>query len=116
MTANERYEKAWDSFLVYLYRNPKAQLTPFLKERHVNHRTMMNWMSEKGYSVLRAKQEIRQAQAVALRDKAEASASSTGMMFVPMEPPAIELLQDNIERSAYSSISSGNTSSPYSDA
>ena len=23
MTANERYEKAWDSFLVYLYRNPK---------------------------------------------------------------------------------------------
>ena len=46
MTANERYEKAWDSFLVYLYRNPKAQLTPFLKERHVNHRTMMNWMSE----------------------------------------------------------------------
>ena len=91
MTANERYEKAWDSFLVYLYRNPKAQLTPFLKERHVNHRTMMNWMSEKGYSVLRAKQEIRQAQEAALREKAEASASSTGMMFVPMEPPAIEL-------------------------
>ena len=49
MTANERYEKAWDSFLVYLNRNPKAQLAPFLKERHVNHRTMMNWMSEKGY-------------------------------------------------------------------
>ena len=41
MTANERYEKAWDSFLVYLNRNSKAQLTPFLKERHVNHRTMM---------------------------------------------------------------------------
>ena len=50
MTANERYEKAWDSFLVYLSRNPKAQLTPFLKERHVNHRTMKNWMCEKGYS------------------------------------------------------------------
>ena len=47
MTANERFEKAWDSFLVYLNRNPKAQLTPFLKERHVNHRTMMNWMCEK---------------------------------------------------------------------
>ncbi|MFR5128309.1 MAG: hypothetical protein ACLTEM_00415 [Segatella copri] len=55
MTANERFEKAWGSFLVYLNRNPKAQLTPFLKERHVNHRTMMNWMCEKGYSVLRAK-------------------------------------------------------------
>ena len=61
MTANERFEKAWGSFLVYLNRNPKAQLTPFLKERHINHRTMMNWMCEKGYSVLRAKQEIRQA-------------------------------------------------------
>lgn len=47
MTANERFEKAWGSFLVYLNRNPKAQLTPFLKERHVNHRTMMNWMCEK---------------------------------------------------------------------
>ena len=51
MTANERFEKAWGSFLVYLNRNPKAQLTPFLKERHINHRTMMNWMCEKGYSV-----------------------------------------------------------------
>ncbi len=47
MTANERFEKAWGSFLVYLNRNPKAQLTPFLKERHINHRTMMNWMCEK---------------------------------------------------------------------
>ena len=35
MTANERFEKAWGSFLVYLNRNPKAQLTPFLKERHI---------------------------------------------------------------------------------
>ena len=61
MTATERFEKAWGSFLVYLNRNPKAQLTPFLKERHINHRTMMNWMCEKGYSVLRAKKEIRQA-------------------------------------------------------
>lgn len=85
MTANERFEKAWGSFLVYLNRNPKAQLTPFLKERHINHRTMMNWMCEKGYSVLRAKQEIRQAQEAARREKAEASTSSTGMMFVPME-------------------------------
>ena len=25
MTANERYERAWDSFLVYLNRNPKAK-------------------------------------------------------------------------------------------
>ena len=91
MIANERYEKAWDSFLVYLNRNPKATLSPFLKERHVNPRTMMNWMSENGYSVLRAKQEIRQAQEAARRERAEASTTSTGMMFVPMEPPTIEL-------------------------
>jgi hypothetical protein len=84
MTANERYEKAWDSFLVYLNRNPKAQLTPFLKERHVNHRTMMNWMCEKGYSVLRTKKEIRQAQEAARREKAEASASSTGIVLYRM--------------------------------
>ena len=31
----------------------------------------MNWMCEKGYSVLRAKQEIRQAQEAARREKAE---------------------------------------------
>ena len=67
MIANERYEKAWNSFLVYLNQNPKATLSPFLKERHVNPRTMMNWMSENGYSVLRAKQEIRQAQEAARR-------------------------------------------------
>ena len=30
---------------------------------------MMNWMCEKGYSVLRAKQEIRQAQEAARREK-----------------------------------------------
>ena len=96
MTANERFEKAWGSFLVYLNRNPKAQLTPFLKERHINHRTMMNWMCEKGYSVLRAKQEIRQAQEAARREKAEASTSSTGMMFVPMEPPTIDLPMEDL--------------------
>ena len=32
MTANERFEKAWGSFLVYLNRNPKAQLTPFFSQ------------------------------------------------------------------------------------
>lgn len=91
MTAVERYEKAWGSFLVYLNRNPKARLAPFLKERHINHRTMQNWMSEKGYSVLRAKMEIRSAQAEARKEKAEATSSTTGMTFVPLEPPAVEL-------------------------
>lgn len=57
---------------------------------------MMNWMCEKGHSVLRAKQEIRQAQEAARREKAEASASSTGMMFVPMEPPTIDLPMEDL--------------------
>ena len=95
MTANERFEKAWDSFLVYLNRNPKAQLTPFLKERHVNHRTMMNWMCEKGYSVLRAKKEIRQAQEAARRECSEAIAKDTGMMFLPMEMPSEPVCPEN---------------------
>ena len=95
MTSNERFEKAWDSFLVYLNRNPKAQLTPFLKERHVNHRTMMNWMCEKGYSVLRAKKEIRQAQEAARRECSEAIAKDTGMMFLPMEMPSEPVCPEN---------------------
>ena len=37
--AEERYEKAWNSFLIYLNHHPKAQLKPFLIERHINHRT-----------------------------------------------------------------------------
>lgn len=50
----------------------------------------------KGYSVLRAKQEIRQAQEAARREKAEASTSSTGMMFVPMESPTIDFPMEDL--------------------
>ena len=96
MTTNERFEKAWNSFLIYLNRNPKAQLTPFLKERHVNHRTMQNWMSEKGYSVLRAKHEIRKVQEAARKERAEASTANTGVMFVPMESPTIDLPMEDL--------------------
>lgn len=96
MTTNERFEKAWNSFLIYLNRNPKAHLTPFLKERHVNHRTMQNWMSEKGYSVLRAKHEIRKVQEAARKERAEASTANTGVMFVPMESPAIDLPMEDL--------------------
>ena len=96
MTTNERFEKAWNSFLIYLNRNPKAHLTPFLKERHVNHRTMQNWMSEKGYSVLRAKHEIREVQEAARKERAEASTANTGVMFVPMESPTIDLPMEDL--------------------
>ena len=96
MTTNERFEKAWNSFLIYLNRNPKSHLTPFLKERHVNHRTMQNWMSEKGYSVLRAKHEIREVQEAARKERAEASTANTGVMFVPMESPTIDLPMEDL--------------------
>lgn len=96
MTANERFEKAWNSFLIYLKRNPKAKLAPFLRERHVDYGTMQNWMCEKGYSVLRAKSEIRAAQKAACKEKAKVSTVNTGMMFVPMEPPTAELPVEDI--------------------
>ena len=96
MTANELFEQPQGPFLDYLNPNPKAQLTPFLKERHIHHRTMMKKKKKKGYSVLRAKQEIRQAPEAARTEKAEASPSSTGMMFVPMEPPTIDLPMEDL--------------------
>ena len=40
MRATERYERAWNAFQIHLNHNPKASLIPFLKERHVNHRSM----------------------------------------------------------------------------
>lgn len=85
MTAEERYEKTWNSFLIYLNHNPKARLTAFCQERHVNSRTMQNWMIEKGYSVLRAKQEVRLAQAEARKQKEEAALMNTDKMFLPVE-------------------------------
>ena len=39
MRATERYERAWNAFQIHLNHNPKASLIPFLKERHVNHRS-----------------------------------------------------------------------------
>lgn len=57
MTANERYEQAWNKYLVLLNRNPKAQLAPFLREEQVYNRGMEKWMYAKGLSVYAAKQE-----------------------------------------------------------
>ena len=88
MRAEERYERAWNAFQIHLNHNPKASLIPFLKERHVNHRMMYRWMSEKGYSVKLAKQQIRLLQAEARKEKSEATAKDTGMMFLPMEMPS----------------------------
>lgn len=42
---------------------------------------MHRWMSEKGYSVRLAKQQIRLLQAEARKDCSEAIAKDTGMMF-----------------------------------
>ena len=57
---------------------------------------MQNWMSEKGYSVLRAKHEIRKVQEAARKERAEASTANTGVMFVPMESPAIDLPMEDL--------------------
>ncbi|MQM46021.1 hypothetical protein [Segatella copri] len=95
MRATERYERAWNAFQIHLNHNPKASLIPFLKERHVNHRSMHRWMSEKGYSVRLAKQQIRLLQTEARKECSEAIAKDTGMMFLPMEMPSEPVCPEN---------------------
>ena len=95
MRATERYERAWNAFQIHLNHNPKASLIPFLKERHVSHRSMHRWMSEKGYSVRLAKQQIRLLQAEARKECSEAIAKDTGMMFLPMEMPSEPICPEN---------------------
>ncbi len=92
---NKRYEKAWDSFLVYLSRNPKAQLTPFLKERHVNHRTMKNWMCKKDIRFACQKGNPPSPGGSPQR-KSRSICIKYCMMFVPMEPPTIDLPMEDL--------------------
>lgn len=86
MTANERYEKAWNAFLVLLNRDSKSRLTHFLREQHVNIRGMQKWMSEKGLSVQSAKLQIRMCQAHAQKESLPPCSETTGTMFLPVEP------------------------------
>lgn len=87
MTANERYEQAWNKYLVLLNRNSKARLAPFLREEHVNNRGMERWMYEKGLSVQSAKQTIRMLHAEAAGERHLPNSLSTGAMFLPVEAP-----------------------------
>ena len=96
MTAVERFEKAWNAFLIHLNHEPKARLIPFLKERHVNHRMMQRWMTEKGYSVQLAKQQIRLLQAEASKESTEPTCQDTGMTFLPMEQPPEPMSLENM--------------------
>lgn len=86
MTAKERFEKAWDAFLIHLNHHPTAGLRPFLADKHVCYGSMLNWMKEKGYSVSHAKSEIRKAHAEAQDKIEEATSDGSGNLFVPMEP------------------------------
>ncbi len=80
MRATERYERARNACQIHLNHNPKASLITFLNELHVNHRSMHRWMSEKGYSVRLAKQQIRLLQNEARKECSEAIAKDTGMI------------------------------------
>lgn len=88
MTANERYEKAWNAYLVLLNRDSKSRLVPFLREQHINVRGMQKWMSEKGLYVQSAKQQIRMSQMQARTETSDPSCETTGAMFIPVEPSA----------------------------
>ena len=95
MRATKRYERAGNAFQIHLNHNPNASVIPFLKERQVNHRSMHRWMSEKGYSVRLAKQQIRLLQVEARKECFEAIAKDTGMMFLPMEMPSEPVCTEN---------------------
>ena len=96
MTANERYEKAWNSFLVLLNRDSKGRLTPFLRQQHIHIRGMRNWMSEKGLSVQSAKLQIRTCQAQAQKESLPPCPETTGAMFLPVEAPTPAKSQDQL--------------------
>lgn len=78
MTAKERYEQAWNKYLVLLNRNSKARLAAFLREEHVDCRGMERWMHEKGLSVHVAKQKIRMLHVEAASECRLPDSSSTG--------------------------------------
>jgi len=96
MIANERYEKAWNSFLVLLNRDVKSRLTPFLREQNIYQRGMQKWMSEKGLSVQAAKAKIRMCQTEARSESAKASSSSTGAMFLPVEASIVQSSKEDL--------------------
>lgn len=85
MTANERYEQAWNKYLVLLNRNSKVRLAPFLREEHVYQRGMEKWMYKNNLSVQVAKQKIRMLHAEAASELRLPDSSSTGAMFLPVE-------------------------------
>lgn len=94
MTANERYEKVWNAYLVLLNRDSKSRLTPFLRERHVYVRGMQKWMSGKGLSVQSAKLQIRMCQAEARKESSTPCQETTGAVFLPVEPSVPACSQD----------------------
>ena len=96
MTANERYEKAWNSFLVLLNRDSKSRLLPFLRDQHVNIRGMQKWMSEKGLSVQSAKLKIRMCHAHAQKESLPPCSETTGAMFLPVESSVPAYSQDQL--------------------
>lgn len=81
-TAEERYEKTWNSYLDLLNQNPKACLASFTKSRNVYHRGMTKWMSRNGLSVYDAKAKIQECQRRSL--PSGPVSRDTGSMFLPV--------------------------------
>ena len=101
MTANERYEKAWNSFLMLLNRDSKSRLTPFLREQHIYVRGMRKWMSDKGLSVQSAKLQIRLCQSQAQKESLPPCPETTGAVFLPVETPTPAKSQDLLSGVAF---------------
>ena len=81
-TAEERYEKTWNSYLELLNKDYKASLASFTKSKSVYHRGMTKWMSRNGLSVYDAKAKIREFLRKAL--SCEPVSCNMGSMFLPV--------------------------------
>lgn len=90
MTANERYEKTWNQFLVQLDKDTSLRLTPFLREQSISIRGMQQWMQNKGLAVKEAKTRLRMCHAGSRKEPhaaCPASPSSSDPLFLPVETP-----------------------------
>lgn len=102
-TAEELYEKTWNSYLELLNKNPGASLASFTQSKSVYHRGMTKWMSRNGLSVYDAKAKIRECQRKAL--SGEPVSCNTGSMFLPVTPDETASVTPAMESDFLSGVS-----------
>ena len=86
MTATERYEKAWTTFLQQLEQNPQTCLRSITTEQHVYYKGMSKWLSANGLSVKQAKKTVLSTNSgkSCSRNKSSECSDTAESMFVPI--------------------------------